>query len=402
MEKIHHEAPWDAVLTACRFEEGNFEPIEATAFPRNRFDEIRAWKGTIDSLPGVDVTVQAAAWGRQITYVRVDEAWPVTERRESGEVPGRKLLKVASWLDFILLVVPLFAGAYFGISNLRNGRTDRAGAFRVAVLFVIIHLLVWLVRAHHVTDIQLEVKLLIRALSTALYEATFAWVLYLAVEPTIRRHWPQKLVSWTRLVRGQGAGDSLVARDLLIGLACGTTINLLMRAHWVFAARFCITAPAPLGIDEQALSAPRQTFGELLFLFNEAAFIALLASFLLVLLLILTRKRAIAWGLLFTVAVFRMPYETATESLGVDLAMRALAAALFMIAVDRSLLSILAAVFASSVLRSMTLGLHPDSWMWPQALISVSVLAGGAILCAWCAGKSDRANGNAGTTQARL
>ena len=389
--------PWEAVLEACGFREGNFEPIEATAFPRTRFDEIRAWKGTIDSLPGVDLTLQAAAWGRHITFVRVDESWPVTERREAGEVPGRRLLKAANWLDFLLLVIPLFAGAWFGISNLRNGRSDRAGAFRVAVIFVSLHMLVWLFRAHHVSNAQLEVGLLIRGLQTALFEATFAWVLYLAVEPTIRRHWPQKLVSWTRLVRGQGAGDSLVSRDLLIGLACGTTINLLMRAHWVFAAKFCQAAPTPLGIDVQALSTPRQTLGELLLLVNEAAFIALLASFMLVLLLILTRHRIAAWGLLFTIAIFRMPYETVTESLGVDLAMRALAATLFLIAVDRSMLSILAAVLSGSVMRSMTLGLHADSWMWPQALIAVGFLAGGAILCSWCAGRSDRSTGRSGT-----
>ena len=42
------------------------------------------------------------------------------------------------------------------------------------------------------------------------------WVLYIALEPYVRRRWPATLVSWSRLLAG-GFRDPLVGRDILAG-----------------------------------------------------------------------------------------------------------------------------------------------------------------------------------------
>ena len=47
------------------------------------------------------------------------------------------------------------------------------------------------------------------------------WMLYLAIEPWIRRNWPQAIISWSRLVSGQ-LRDPVVGRDILFGVAFGT------------------------------------------------------------------------------------------------------------------------------------------------------------------------------------
>ena len=46
------------------------------------------------------------------------------------------------------------------------------------------------------------------------------WLDYLALEPFVRRRWPEAMISWTRLLGGRFA-DPLVARDILIGCAAG-------------------------------------------------------------------------------------------------------------------------------------------------------------------------------------
>ena len=46
-------------------------------------------------------------------------------------------------------------------------------------------------------------------------------MLYLAIEPAIRRRFPEKIVSWTRLLSGNWR-DPIVARDILAGIAAGS------------------------------------------------------------------------------------------------------------------------------------------------------------------------------------
>jgi serine/threonine-protein kinase len=46
--------------------------------------------------------------------------------------------------------------------------------------------------------------------------AAIVWLWYLALEPYVRRRWPQALISWNRLLSGRFR-DPLVGRDILIG-----------------------------------------------------------------------------------------------------------------------------------------------------------------------------------------
>ena len=51
-------------------------------------------------------------------------------------------------------------------------------------------------------------------------------VIYLALEPIVRRRWPDALVAWTRLLRGRIV-DPLVGRDALIGVLGGVVLVLI-------------------------------------------------------------------------------------------------------------------------------------------------------------------------------
>jgi serine/threonine-protein kinase len=82
-----------------------------------------------------------------------------------------------------------------------------------------------------------EVALLLAALSWALLTAAFCWIGYLAVEPFLRRRWPEVLVTWARLVAGEFR-DPLVGRDMLIGCAAGCllatwNIGTLLLPEWL-------------------------------------------------------------------------------------------------------------------------------------------------------------------------
>ena len=67
---------------------------------------------------------------------------------------------------------------------------------------------------------------LIYQIGIGLFVAAVVWVLYMALEPYLRRRWPQSLISWTRLLAGD-ARDPLVAGHILAGTALGVGFTLL-------------------------------------------------------------------------------------------------------------------------------------------------------------------------------
>ena len=54
----------------------------------------------------------------------------------------------------------------------------------------------------------------------SLLDVTRAWIFYVAVEPYVRRYWPQSLTSWSRVFEGR-MRDPLVGRDILFGATAG-------------------------------------------------------------------------------------------------------------------------------------------------------------------------------------
>src|SRR5262249_6290314 len=123
----------------------------------------------------------------------------------------------------VAVVVPLVAAMLMARASLRSGRADRRGAARLGVAVAAFELAgTWLVMAH--SPGSSEVVLLMRALVLPLVLGVVAWVLYIALEPSVRRTWPSSLISWNRIVDGRFR-DARVARDVLIGLAATAVLD---------------------------------------------------------------------------------------------------------------------------------------------------------------------------------
>jgi serine/threonine-protein kinase len=104
-------------------------------------------------------------------------------------------------------------------------------------------LLGWAIEASHVPTYW-EAALFILGLSWALFAASMVWLLYVALEPFIRRQWPHTIISWSRILSGR-LRDPLVGRDLLVGSLCGALFALI---QWMeFAGRgYLGIDPAPI------------------------------------------------------------------------------------------------------------------------------------------------------------
>src|SRR6185295_7712614 len=70
------------------------------------------------------------------------------------------------------------------------------------------------------------------------------WVMYLAIEPYVRRFWPDGLLGWTRLLSGR-LRDPRAGRDVLIGLTLAAGTMALETAQGLLPQRWGHPAPLP-------------------------------------------------------------------------------------------------------------------------------------------------------------
>ena len=63
---------------------------------------------------------------------------------------------------------------------------------------------------------RLAIAVWFEGVAWALFISAFIWFLYMALEPFVRRRWPNLIISWSRLVAGDFR-DPMVGRDILIG-----------------------------------------------------------------------------------------------------------------------------------------------------------------------------------------
>lgn len=91
----------------------------------------------------------------------------------------------------------------------------RIGATRLRLLVPAAVMASRILRMNHVAELS-EFLLLIESLARSLQIASICWLLDIAVEPYVRRLWPDVLISWNRLLAGR-LRNPRIGRDILIG-----------------------------------------------------------------------------------------------------------------------------------------------------------------------------------------
>jgi hypothetical protein len=187
-------------------------------------DAKHAWDGSYPSQPDLTMHIEAASFHGRPTYFEVQGPWARPPAPPSSR-PADPGLAVALAVMFFTTIPVLGGGIALARRNIRLGRGDRRGAFRISVLTFATLSLAQAVRSDHTSDALAEYGLVLAIVSQACYAALVTWTVYLALEPAVRRRWPHLLVSWTRLLQGR-VTDPLVARDVLFGIVIGGIVTL--------------------------------------------------------------------------------------------------------------------------------------------------------------------------------
>lgn len=208
---------WDLMLEEAGIPTDRLAEKELDWAPPVPYDVRRSWQIN-DPASGLTCNIIAASLSGQPSYFLAAPA---------GTRPGAAESTASRWIGSLIFVstvgVLAFGGIYLARRNLRRGRGDRKGALRVAGFVLACEVLAWLLSAHHVLNADDEYGLFIGGIGQALYVSGFMWVLYLALEPYVRRRWPEMLISWTRVVSGD-VRDTRVGRDVLVGAAAGAML----------------------------------------------------------------------------------------------------------------------------------------------------------------------------------
>ena len=223
----HDPFDWNILFDAAGLDMADFEPVSPRFLPNRYADERRAWEGVFPADENAALRIEAAALrGRPVLWQYFPTFAPI---EQFVSPPADLTLASAVGLAMVITVLlGVIAGSIFlARRNVRLGRGDRRSAGRLAVFLATTLMIAWVFKANHVAN-QQEIVILFDALMWAVSIGALAWALYLAVEPIMRRHDPERLIGWSRLVDGR-LDDPLVGRDLLFGCAAGALLAMLPR-----------------------------------------------------------------------------------------------------------------------------------------------------------------------------
>jgi hypothetical protein len=265
----------------------NFKPVDPKWTPLAAVDARSAWEGTAPEQPDTKIRVEAAAWKGKPVYFDVIGPWTRPFRMQGREVqPGEKIMQIVGLTIFFLLIA---AVVFFARFNLKLGRGDRAGAFRLGLFVVLASLTIQVIGGHHVPSRD-EILLIQISSYLAIFLGAVVWLLYLALEPPVRKRWPQTLITWSRVLSGRFR-DPLVASHVLVGLAAGALLSAMAYGATLVTLQ---QGDAPIPIDMQTVLGLRFAAGSLIANTINAAAVSLINFFVLFLFKLIFRKNWIA------------------------------------------------------------------------------------------------------------
>ena len=359
-------ADWTALFKAAGLDPANWTPVEPVLAPPTNYDEQAAWTGSFPHAPSVELRIDAAAW----------RGWPVqfeirrpATRSVPRDPPVMFLLAPVLAITALLLVAGLLA-----YRNYSRGRGDWQGAQRLALVAMVCTYASWLLSSEqNLSNIRATANLLTTGLNVALFSGAALWMLYVALEPHVRRLWPQSLISWTRLLDGR-LNDPVVGGHVLLGIALGAIIA------FTNIARF--GAPADISTVNwmqrlPLLSGPRRILAA------AAEMLPATVAQVLLLFLLFFLVRAISrsvWAAVIIVA-------SVAGSLGYlytpggDLAIRfaIMATVGTLVALRFGILSIIAAQIAGTILRIMPHTTDLSDWYASSMITALAVVVGAAL-----------------------
>jgi len=325
-------------------------------------DYREAWDG---KWPGSErpLHVEAASLHGKPVYFALSGPWTEAPRMPPPEKSRNDKFK--SFFGLMIVGVLLAGGLLFAFLNLKRGRGDRVGARRLAWAAFILQMLTYFFRAHFMVSSDI-LGVVFLAIATSLLYAGTMWLLYIALEPYVRRNWPQTIISWTRLVSGK-VRDPLVGRDIVSGTLLGMSWVLILEIGNLFSIR--LGGALQLGSSD-LIGGFREAVGYYLSVATNSIQGALAFFLLLVLIKFIVRNQWLALAVFVVIEV--VPHVLGSKTVVLDTVVWTLVFAVAAIAVVRfGLIALGVGVFLADVLLNVPYSLDFSNWYAAHNLLIV-------------------------------
>jgi len=235
---------WNKLFVAAGLDQSQFKSVPPRWYPLAWGDSRAAWEGAWPNHPEIPLRVEAAGYRGRPIFFKMISPWDKPTRMEA---PTRsRQNSIGQWFSFAILGTILGLGIWMASRSVRAGKGDLKGATRLALFVALVGIVNWALLAHHVSS-QLEIVLFILAVSVSLFFGMLTWLLYVALEPYVRRYWPDTLISWSRFLAGKFR-DPVVARDVLLGTLFGVASATLEQLQPYVEAWLGKAPQRPLGL----------------------------------------------------------------------------------------------------------------------------------------------------------
>ena len=219
----HPAIDWSPLFAAAGLDAARFQATEPLWTWLGTSDTRAAWSGAWPE-SGRPLRVEAAALrGRPIAFSLIGP-WTDPDRTPARESSTSDRGQFVIFLAITLLVG---VGCWSLVRrNEKRGGGDYQGAMRLATFVGFVQMGLWLFRSH-LTLSTGTFGMFLLALSTAIFYGFVIRTLYIALEPYVRRRWPQTIISWSALLQGKWR-DPVVGRDVLVGSALVILVRMIL------------------------------------------------------------------------------------------------------------------------------------------------------------------------------
>ncbi len=370
LQQPAHSPPapdWTTLFAAAGLDPAQFHPTEPLWTWLATSDTRVAWNGAWPG-SGRPLRVEAAALrGKPVAFALISP-WTKPNLMPAPNSSGRVGWYFASLACLAVLIC--FGAAWLARRNLVQGRGDRRAAFRLAVWMFAVMMAAWFCRMHFVASLG-TIGMFLISICTAIFYGFLLWTVYIALEPFVRRQWPQMLIGCTNLLTGN-ARDPVVGRDVLMGTLLGVAWSLTTRVANMRGGE-------PVTAATDLLSGARSALGLVLTFAPYAVRNTLLFFFLLFIFRVVLRNQylaAAAW-------VVILGALTALDSgdFLVGFAVNLVVYAMWAVFVLRwGLLSLIVGFFVAYVLGSSPIAWHPSAWYFSNIVLTLALIL---VLAVW-------------------
>jgi hypothetical protein len=360
---------WPSLFALTGVDASAFHSVAPEWMPLAWSDSRAAWIGAVAGHPDISERIEAAAYRGKPIYFDVIYPWSKPDR--SAPYTPTPHEKIATIIGVTLFLALALSGVFVMRRNLRLKRTDTRGAARLGTFVLLTYLAMGLLRAHHLASID-EFFLFLITLSWALLATALVSVMYLALEPYVRRRDPHTLISWSRLLAGQ-LRDPLVGRDFLIGVLYGVWLTLYEDADNFILPLFGKLPPYPGTLSPGSLLGIRAAMGDLLYYVLVFVLYSLMIFFFLFLLRLALKKE---WIAAIVVVIVAASTNTGGDYPIVTFVAAALIWLSIVLILKRfGLLALVVGLVVQNVLQVFPLTSHLSRWYASVGLAGILVVA---------------------------